>query len=646
MLEEKTISGDAMSLEAYMVDLLERGEGPTAEHFGGLAALLMRSSEIARSDFAPEFMSVVVAAALATGADVSDYVADQMVASMDDVALNEMIDTMTPVLPLNDKGARRAFDHLLVMAMARDRPSSLRVAALRGALLLTGGSQRRLAKFVGELGYCGCDDDTYFLAHAVRIAGIVYATETAGGLHQLIADMLALPAVADQSHFELGMINFRKATTETDPAVVLVTLTSAETHFEAAARLRASRYDARAFGCAVSVLRMFHSGEDVADLATIADEVGVAASNFYSYNTSEGWAFDQSRSLQLAALTSVARTVAGLASSMLDPIWLEGARIIEEELLVAYCANRTVIAGSPGHGLDVILRPRIESGLRKNGRHAAMVDSWLQRFVGNRPDELAALANVVATGLGSNPPFIEAGDGRPPFSAVLERLRSSGEVGSDELASAIERTVEVEAHHTSDNIQRMMGEIGREFVGLIDFVGEARGRYLMICWKLLLFLEHRLDATASQDPTGAYLFHVPGRKPPLEKELQADALHFLRRGKIPSGDEIRGVGGGRADIEIKIDRHRFVIEVKRELGDASFDNLMASYGDQAKTYQATNVKLGFLFALDLAGKARGTPDIETCMQVRRGVMFDDDIDRGLVLLRMPGNRLSPSALSA
>lgn len=91
-----------------------------------------------------------------------------------------------------------------------------------------------------------------------------------------------------------------------------------------------------------------------------------------------------------------------------------------------------------------------------------------------------------------------------------------------------------------------------------------------------------IDATAAQDPNGAYLFHRAGEPQPLENRLQSDLLAFLHRGKIPSGDEIRGVGGGRADIEVKIDRHRFILEVKRELVDGSFDSIMGSYGGQAK----------------------------------------------------------------
>lgn len=631
------------SLDDMMIEVLERGDRPTSAHFGGLQAILARGKEIARSEFAPEFLSIAVADALASSTSIDAFAAEVVTATTNDIALNEMLDTVSPLLPIAEDTAKRIFDHLLSAALTRALAASFRTAALRGALMFAGGSSQRLAKLAGELTYNGCDDDPYFVAHAIRIAGMLYANEKVEGLRDLIAASMSLPEVADQSHFELGMISFRDATDEAEPADVAAALGVAEQHFQSALRQRSSRHDAAAFGCAIGILRSYYEGADVADLEIASDRVGEAASNFYSHGASEGWAFDMSRSLQVAALTSVSRKVAALSSSMLDPIWLEGAATIENELIEAYCANRSVMGGRSVHGLAAILRPRIESGLKANQRHAAMVQTWLRRYAAAAPTELAPLANVVASVLAAPRSFTEATDGKPTFVALVERLRSSGAAGSEELATAIEQSAIADAIHASDNIQRILAKIGSTFEGLADFTDLARGRFLMICWKLLLFLEHRLDATAAQDPNGAYLFHRAGEPQPLENRLQSDLLAFLHRGKMPSGDEIRGVGGGRADIEVKIDRHRFIVEVKRELVDGSFDSIMGSYGGQAKTYQATNVKLGFLFVLDLSKRFQSTPDIENCVQIRRGVLFNDGIDRGMVLLKVPGNRVPPSS---
>jgi len=634
------------SLEDTMIGLLERGEHPTAAHFGGLERLLAGRGEIAASSFAAEFLSVMVATAATTSQDISQFVAELILGVSDDVALNEIIDTASSVLPLEPQDGRRAFEQLLNLAMDRGRTASFRSAAVRGALLFALGDTRRLAKLAGELSYCSSDDDPFFLGHAVRIAGVIFASEPSGGLREMIEASATVPEVFDQAQFELGLIAFREAVDELDPLHVATKLGVASELFEQAANYRSSRHDAQAFGAAVRVLQMFYAGEGAADLASAAVQVGTAASHFYRYSAREGWAFDMSRCLQVAALTSVSRKIAKLSASLLDPIWLEGARTIEEDLIDAYCANRTVAAGQAHRGLDTILRPRIDHELKSNEKHSAMVHAWLRRYVDGAPPELAPLAAIVSAGLDPQRPFTDAADAEPPFVAIIGRLRSSGEKGAAELASAMEQSLVTSAAHASENIMRILGDIGIRFKDLPDFNGPARDRFLMICLKLLKFLEHRLDATAGQDPTGAYLFYKPDADPPLEKKLQADLLSFLKAGAMPVGDEIRGVGGGRADIEVKIDRHRFIVEVKRELVDATVENLLESYGPQTKSYQATNVKMGFLFVLDLAKAKQGTPDIERCISIHRGDIFSDGVDRGIITLKMPGNRLSPSATKA
>ncbi|MGH0218506.1 hypothetical protein NKY68_00270 [Sinorhizobium meliloti] len=627
------------------MELLRRGERPTVADFGGIGELLARVGEIASSDFASEFLSTLVGAGAfsQTSETTSLFAADLVQATTDDIALNEMLDVVSRIVPLGESAAKRLFDHLLASAFDKTLATSFRTAALRGALLFAGGSSKRVAKLAGELSYHGCDDDPYFVAHALRIAGLLYANEPSAGLRDLITDSLPLTEVADQTHFELGMIAFRTATDETSPKDVAATLAEAQSHFDAAAQARSSRHDAVAFSCAIGVLRGFYDDAAVPDLKAASARVEEAASMFYSYSAGEAWPFDQSRALEVAALTSVSRRVSALSASMADPIWLEGAATIENELIEAYCANRSVAGGRPERGLGTILRPRIERDVSSNPRHAEMVQTWLRRFAIGASPEFEPLSRIVGGALEASRSFTDAADGQPTFVAVVERLRSSSVAGAQELATAIEQSAIVDAIHTSDNIQRILADIGSSFDGLEDFQDVARARFLMICWKLLLFMEHRLDATAAQDPTGAYLFHRVGEPKPLEKKLQSDLLAFLHRGKMPAGDEIRGVAGGRADIEVKMDRHRFIVEVKRELSDGSFDAIMQSYGGQAKTYQATNVKLGFLFVLNLSKNVQSTPDIENCVQIKRGMLFDDGIDRGMVLLRMPGNRIPPSS---
>jgi hypothetical protein len=70
---------------------------------------------------------------------------------------------------------------------------------------------------------------------------------------------------------------------------------------------------------------------------------------------------------------------------------------------------------------------------------------------------------------------------------------------------------------------------------------EVRADFLALALKTLLFLEFRLDATAAQDPTGAYLFENPDGSMPLEKELQQD--YFAIPSCLESGHARRSKRG-------------------------------------------------------------------------------------------------------
>ena len=65
-----------------------------------------------------------------------------------------------------------------------------------------------------------------------------------------------------------------------------------------------------------------------------------------------------------------------------------------------------------------------------------------------------------------------------------------------------------------------------------------------VVYKTLLFLEERIDLTASVDPAVAYLFLKEGQSNPHEQALQQDYMASLRRTKLGSADEVRGIAAG------------------------------------------------------------------------------------------------------
>jgi hypothetical protein len=89
-----------------------------------------------------------------------------------------------------------------------------------------------------------------------------------------------------------------------------------------------------------------------------------------------------------------------------------------------------------------------------------------------------------------------------------------------------------------------------------------------------------------------------------------------------------------------------VIEIKREMDDASFDSLVSHYAGQTTDYQNVSIRLGFLLVLDLTTpKLEGTPHIRSLMQCRSIQRLGESEPRHVVIVKVPGRRYLPSGIS-
>jgi hypothetical protein len=111
---------------------------------------------------------------------------------------------------------------------------------------------------------------------------------------------------------------------------------------------------------------------------------------------------------------------------------------------------------------------------------------------------------------------------------------------------------------------------------------------------------------------------------------------------VGTHDEVRGLAAGRADVFHDLGRVRIITEIKRESDDASFDALLENYGEQTAAYQNTNVPLGMLIALDLTKDQSVGQHISTLHRAAVGDFLEDGARRGVLVVKIPGNRISPA----
>lgn len=182
-----------------------------------------------------------------------------------------------------------------------------------------------------------------------------------------------------------------------------------------------------------------------------------------------------------------------------------------------------------------------------------------------------------------------------------------------------------------------------------DLNGEVRDDARILLAHLIHFLVYCLEVTPSMAKgLFDFLFERDGAKP-LEVELQR-ALWTSLRIQIhgfPQQQILReaaDIGAGRADIAIVRPTWRPVIEIKRELADASREGIRKYLG-QAASYTLTGPRLGFLVVLDLCSQREWTLPLEDNCWVETVSSPDDSVCRSVVVIRVPGWRKTPSQVS-
>jgi hypothetical protein len=117
---------------------------------------------------------------------------------------------------------------------------------------------------------------------------------------------------------------------------------------------------------------------------------------------------------------------------------------------------------------------------------------------------------------------------------------------------------------------------------------------------------------------------------------------LILNGKIKV--EEMDVAGGRADVFFEYLSFNFCTEVKKDTSDTSFAAIREKYLGQAKEYQNTSAKVGILMVLDLLPKPNGIGSFENNIKLEIFSTPSDPFPRGVVVIKVPANRITPSAV--
>lgn len=289
-------------------------------------------------------------------------------------------------------------------------------------------------------------------------------------------------------------------------------------------------------------------------------------------------------------------------------------------------------------------------------RPETAIDDLLQLYrtsrsveVVRRLDDLDGVLDVVQ-------PVIEAGfASNVAFVANLDvytrelatRLETVGdeeraELGSESiarLAAAVENTTA--ARHPSLQENRILQNLAGALSASPEYVGDVKEAVDEVVLQMVRFVGNRQNAQENRKP---YLF-APDAD---EDALHEDLYDYLWSALGPWVDiEVQQVGGGRADLRVKYTAFSVYLELKV---DDTMKPLSekGAYLNQAVTYQATDVRIGFLVALRVKAfpQAGAHPHLTSLFTHATVDVAGDDQLRHLLLVEVPGNRSSPAAKKA
>jgi hypothetical protein len=645
-------------LEVKLISALETGQELSLADLGGVEVLASIAQSLGPSPVMPELLLPMLRhwqqASLTDRIALKRALQDLLEAASIDFVLMEAIDVLDVNGPLPDEADEACFTIFLTKAgQAENRMSGLaRGAALDGAFRWATRNRRWQLRLLDFLLGLSAVDDPEFLTHAAKIIGVAYSHWREQDLLQVLTKLVDVVAAKGEATFELGMANLADALDAPHREGAHTSFQVAKDWFEHSLSTSESRPEASLYLDCLKLLTDYHSGFERRHLADIRDRVCVHAFELKAWHAnpnSPSWL--GLRRTEAACWNVLSSMLTGLVGHLDEASWWEPGVVIEQHVLAAYSAGRSVLRRNLNGSLDSLLRPRIAATIANREGQAYQLKGWLQR---NASHEWADQAHELISQIdqlmdkGSKPENpIEAAFIWPPVAALIAQPKLSPET-KRRLFETVSNAFSLHLDNFTIAEINVIETCQKSVENHPDYRQNPHGARLFdaaLLWTVR-FLYNRLEVTKKDDPSVGYLFERVDGKLPHEDELQQDYFRWISTVVAGSDLEPTNQGGGRADLRLKSSGERFVIEVKRETRDCSFDALAKSYSAQTTDYQNVSIRLGILLVLDLATSNReGTPHITSLVQPRSVQRIGEDQPRHIIIVKVPGQRKCPSDLS-
>jgi hypothetical protein len=525
------------------------------------------------------------------------------------------------------------------------------------------------AKFraIGTMLSVSTDDANELLERLPRLVGLAHDYWAAPELIETLELLLEHADSRTDALFELAMTKLRAALDATSMPAVLAGLVGARNTFTTVEAAEEAREDATLYRCALNVvlaLATATAGTATDNAQQSLDDLTAAFRRRVAWTARPGlggWVGPRRQAE--AEWLILTRALQGAIQPLGQPSWLSPIETLDL-VLAAYQASRSVTATS-GEGLRLVLEPTIEATfVRREGLlghlRAALSEDALSEHntapaaelldaaegslaAGTEPDALGkvwAAAPDLAAELGA--------DSNPGVAAALTRALETTPEVIEILADAAQARARARSRSADPIVDSLLANVLDGLEPCSEFQGTVAEEFTELITALLRFAADRTDVGVQSGGKAnvGYLFKPEDGIPVLEVALQLDAGTWLKATPLRPAVrfEERDVAAGRADLTVTR-THRFTIEVKRELTDASRSGILMAYGGQAAAYSAAGPGISIAMVLDLTDHKGGVPALKESVWVDT-VPVTGGAPRYVVTIVVRGNRVAPNKVKA
>jgi len=631
-------------IEIRLNELLANSEQVNISSLGGIERVLSGFDSITQSRLADEFLLAIV-----SDENNVNLPKDRCIVAL----YNQTLECNTDPLVIRNVALqvcgyastlKGCFDTLLGL-LSSERSSFVRGQFLLAAFaiaVLDKPKQYKLISFLVEKR----EEDEAFIQYQVKITGLSYSYFDNEDLLSMLEQFDSSLTQLDELHFELGMAYLKKALGAGDKKIVQSNLSIAMSYFSSAEEF--GRVDAGCYRQLLSIATQFSLSEGQEGLRKRIEELNThlkSYSAYHSYRHELGWANLRQQELMNWYLLSGKLT--DLSIHLGPHGWLNPVLIIEEYLLQIYNVQRSMLMHGNDGGLNLLIRPEIVKRMSPLDEKVSLLEQWLSSAIGHTSipiaKQLIAEVEIYKAGLLSGN---ELGTAFNKLEDVVPAINSIPADGHNSFVEYVKQRI------TQENLRKdkILEAIFCTVMDTLSNAGlnkdnEIWFAFQQIVYYSLFFLKDRMDGTVKNFPRLKYLFDGDSV---LEAAVQDDyyqnMLPLIVNCNVNT--EQMDIGGGRADVFFRFPDFFIVTEVKREKRKRTMDQLAKAYVSQTKEYQNTSAKLGILLVMDLAPKKGGIGSIESHVKPIVINVDENGQKRGVVLFRLPGNRIKPSEMKA